>query len=105
MEKGRKVQLESRTKAESDLAIEAASIVARAEYIRRSRDLGEKVGVNLPKGANWNAADAGAELVKKFGKTVLKEVAKTHFRTLQEVLKKARNVPGAETTEKPSAII
>ena len=92
LESGRKVQLEGGINAEHDIAVAAASIVARAEFIRRLRVLGDKVGVALPKGANWNAVDAGVELVKRFGKTVLREVAKTHFRTLQQVLKKARDV-------------
>lgn len=92
MEKGKTVDLESRINAESDLAVAAASVVARAEFIRRLRKLGEKTGVALPKGANWNVVEAGARLVKTFGKDVLKEVAKVHFRTVQDVLKKARTL-------------
>ncbi len=92
MEKGRQVHLESRVKAESDLAVAAASVVARAEFIRRLRKLGEAAGVDLPKGANWNVVEAGAAIVKKRGKDVLKEMAKLHFKTLQDVLKKARSL-------------
>lgn len=90
MERGRKVTLESRVRAENDLAVAAASVVARAEFIRRLQSLGTKVGAQLPKGANWNVIDAGAGIVKKLGKGALREVAKLHFRTLQDVLKKAR---------------
>jgi ribonuclease HIII len=90
MEKGRKVNLESRTKAESDLAVAAASVVARAEFIRRLKQLGEKAGVQLPKGANRNVVEAGAEIVRRLGKAALREVAKLHFRTLQDVLSTAR---------------
>lgn len=92
MEKGSTVNLESRINAESDLAVAAASVVARAEFIRRLRRLGDKTTIQLPKGANWNVVEAGAMLVKKFGKDVLKEVAKVHFRTVQDVLKKARSL-------------
>jgi ribonuclease HIII len=75
MEKGRQVQLESRTKAESDLAVAAASVVARAEFIRRLRQLGESTGIALPKGANRNVVEVGAEIVRTKGKDALRGLA------------------------------
>lgn len=92
MTKGKKVNVESRVRAESDLAVAAASVVARAEFIRRLKSLETKSGVSLPKGANWNVIESGAQLVKRFGKEVLKEVAKVHFRTVQDVLRKSRTL-------------
>jgi ribonuclease HIII len=50
-EHGKKIILQQRTKAESDIAVAAASILARAGFLTRLKFLGEKVGVPLPKGA------------------------------------------------------
>jgi ribonuclease HIII len=44
--------LKMRTKAESDPVVAAASIMARAEYIRRMQALSEEAGLALPKGAS-----------------------------------------------------
>ena len=51
-EKGRRIVLEQRTKAESDLAVAAASILARSEFLLRLKRLSEDVGTTLPKGAS-----------------------------------------------------
>ncbi|MBS1713630.1 MAG: ribonuclease HIII [Armatimonadetes bacterium] len=75
---------------EGDPAVAAASVLARAEFIRGLRSLSETFGGFLPKGANRNAVEAGAKIVGTGGKTALKDVAKLHFKTLQEVLKLAR---------------
>ena len=51
-EKGRKITLEQRPRAESDLAVAAASILARAEFLIRLKRLSSEVGTTLPKGAS-----------------------------------------------------
>jgi ribonuclease HIII len=86
MERGKKIVLEQRHKAESDLAVAAASILARAEFVRRLEMLGKQVGVALPKGASAAVEAAGVTLVQQHGPAVLAKVAKTHFRTRQKVL-------------------
>ncbi|MEI8315279.1 MAG: ribonuclease HIII [Verrucomicrobiota bacterium] len=86
MEHGKKIELVQRHKAESDLAVAAASILARAEFVSRLRSLGKTVGVALPKGASQAVIAAGIELVQKHGADVLPKIAKTHFRTTQKVL-------------------
>ena len=89
MERGRKIELVQRHKAESDLAVAAASIIARNEFVMRLRKLGKEYGVELPKGASAAVEAAGVELVKKHGREVLGKVAKMHFRTSQKVLEGA----------------
>jgi ribonuclease HIII len=88
MEKGKKIQLIERTKAESDIAVAAASIIARAEFVLRLDALGKEVGVQLPKGASTKVIDTGVALVKKHGQDILNKVAKTHFKTTQNILEK-----------------
>jgi ribonuclease HIII len=89
MERGRKIKLVQRHKAESDLAVAAASIIARDEFVVRLRRLGKEYGVKLPKGASAAVQEAGRELVAKHGRDALGKVAKTHFRTTQKVLEGA----------------
>jgi len=89
MERGRKIELIQRHKAESDLAVAAASILARDEFVRRLRLLGKGIGLALPKGASQAVIEAGIAVVKKHGAAALATVAKMHFRTAQTVLQGA----------------
>lgn len=84
-EKGKKIQLIQRTKAESDLAVAAASILARAEFLFRLQRLSEEVGTMLPKGAT-HVELAAKMIVKKHGEERLGMVAKLHFKTTKAVL-------------------
>lgn len=85
-EKGRKIVLEQRTKAEADLAVAAASILARAEFLIRLKRLSEEIGTTLPKGASTAVELAGKMIVKKHGRERLQSVAKLHFKTTKVVL-------------------
>lgn len=83
--KGVHIELISMPKAESDIAVAAASILARAEFLRRLKALGEDVGCELPKGAT-NVIPTGKKLVAQHGQGVLQRVAKLHFKTTGQVL-------------------
>jgi len=85
-EKGRKIVLEQRTKAESDLAVAAASILARAEFLLRLKRLSSEVGTTLPKGASPAVELAAKMIIKKHGEDRLGSVAKLHFKTTKAVL-------------------
>jgi ribonuclease HIII len=85
-ERGKKILLQQRTKAESDIAVAAASILARAEFLKRLANLGEKVGLPLLKGASAQVRARATEILKQKGEASLRSVAKTHFKTFQEVL-------------------
>jgi len=87
-EKGRTIVLEQRHKAESDIAVAAASILARAEFLLRLKRLSDEIGTALPKGASPAVELAGRMLVKRHGEERLGSVAKLHFRTTQAVLGK-----------------
>ena len=89
MERGKKITLVQRHKAESDVAVAAASIIARDEFVRRLIVLGRAAGVKLPKGASAAVVAAGADLVRQHGREALAKVAKLHFRTSQKVLEEA----------------
>jgi ribonuclease HIII len=80
-----RITLESRTKAESDVAVAAASIIARERFINWMRDTGRELGVELLKGASAQVREQARKLVQQYGPGVLERVAKTHFKTAHEV--------------------
>lgn len=86
MKKGKRIELVQRPKAEEDMAVAAASILARAEFLKRLRFLSQDIGSELPKGASAFVEEAGLKLVKLRGPQVLEKVAKTHFKTTARIL-------------------
>jgi ribonuclease HIII len=84
--KGKQIRLVQRTKAESDLAVAAASILARAEFLQRLDRLSQELNTTLPKGASAAVELAGRMVVKKYGRDRLGTVAKLHFKTTKQVL-------------------
>jgi len=81
MSMGKELELVQRHKAEEDLAVAAASILARDEFVKRLGALGKTYAVEFPKGAG-SAVDAAAkEFVSEHGSETLAKVAKMHFRT------------------------
>jgi ribonuclease HIII len=89
MERGSKIELIQRHKAESDLAVAAASIIARDEFVTRLRKLSREFGVDMPKGASAAVDAAAREFVAKHGRGALVKVAKLHFRTTQKIQQEA----------------
>jgi ribonuclease HIII len=77
---GRKIELVQRHKAESDLAVAAASILARDEFVRRLAGLGQTLGIILPKGAGPAVNAVAADLVKRHEPAILGRLAKLHFK-------------------------
>jgi len=86
MKKGRKVQLIQQVRAESDIAVAAASIVARAEFLRRLKILSAEVGVELRKGASDLVDQVGAQIYQSGGREKLSQVAKWHFKNTKKIL-------------------
>lgn len=79
-ERGRKIRLDQRTKAESDIAVAAASIMARAQFVRSMEKLSEVSGVKLPKGAGEPVDETARSLFEKGGRELLETVSKMHFK-------------------------
>ena len=82
---GQKIRLEQRTKAESDLAVAAASILAREAFIDWLESRGKALGVTLGRGVSATVKDVAKKVVEKGGPGALRQVAKLHFRTAHEV--------------------
>lgn len=84
--KGRSIELEQRTKAESDPAVAAASILARERFVQWLRDRSSDLGISLPKGVSAQVKENARALVSSRGRDILPQVAKMHFKTAEEVV-------------------
>ena len=82
-------ELRMRTKAEEDPVVAAASVVARAEYVRQMHELSRRFGAKLQKGASAQVKTQANEIIAKFGVRALGDFAKLHFRTAYEVVQAA----------------
>ncbi|MEI6242681.1 MAG: ribonuclease HIII [Chlamydiota bacterium] len=80
------VRLEQRTHAEADPVVAAASILAREAFIEGLKILENEINFPLPKGASAAVSETGRKLVNTFGPDILNKVAKTHFKTKEEIL-------------------
>lgn len=85
LDKGRGIQLDQRTKAESDIAVAAASILARERFIDWLGRHGKELQTLLPRGASAQVKAAARALVAAHGAQILGRVAKTHFKTASEI--------------------
>ena len=85
MKNGRYIRLEQMVRAESDIAVAAASILARAAFVQKIEAMENTYGVKFPKGCTGIVKTAAAEFIEKYSKDRLKEVCKTHFKTYNEV--------------------
>ncbi|MGK5594941.1 MAG: ribonuclease HIII [Parachlamydiaceae bacterium] len=83
------LDLTQRHRAEEDLVVAAASILARDAFIQGLQLLSEKFQIKLPKGASSQVIAAGMKFAQKHGKNALENVAKKHFKTLDVILAKA----------------
>ena len=86
MDKGKKIVLDQRTKAESDYAVAAASILAREKFINWLDEAGKAAGVELPRGVSARVKESAVTLIRTHGADALDRHAKMHFKTASEVL-------------------
>lgn len=85
LKQGRTINLEQRVRAESDLAVAAASILARNEFVQRIKKLSFEHGIPFQKGASQKVKDQASEFANKYGFESLKNIAKLHFKTTKEL--------------------
>ena len=86
IQKGLPIVLYQRPKAEDNIAVAAASVIARAHFLTELKKLSDELGFPLPKGSSDQTKNIGRELVKKFGEEVLQYSAKLHFKLTEEIL-------------------
>ncbi len=86
MEKGKKINLLQTPRAERDIAVATASILARDTYLHQLEILSQKISIKLPKGASTPAEEAAKSIVMKYGPAELRKYVKLHFKTTERVL-------------------
>jgi ribonuclease HIII len=73
-------------RAEADVAVAAASILARDAFLRWLEQAGKTLGLIVPKGASPKVIETGKLLVSRMGADGLKDFAKVSFKTMEKVL-------------------
>lgn len=75
------------TKAEDKcLSVACASIISRFLFLKEMNRLSTELGINLPKGAGTEVDKIGKEIVSKFGKDKLYDIAKMNFKNTSKIL-------------------
>ncbi|MDF5721384.1 MAG: ribonuclease HIII [Rhizonema sp. PD37] len=85
-EQGKKLTVIQAHRAESHIAVAAASILARERFLNKLDNLGKQYHTKLPKGSSKAAVTVARQLIEENGKEILEKVAKLHFKTTNEVL-------------------
>src|SRR3954462_1953390 len=85
MQHGQKIKMEQRTRAESDVAVAAASILAREAFIDWLHARSKTFGVKLGRGVSADVKQTARDLVEKNGPDILRQIAKVHFKTAHEI--------------------
>jgi len=83
--KGRTIRLIQMHRAEQNIAVAAASILARARFIEKISAMSKKYAMTFPLGASAAVIRAGKQFIAQHGLPGLPLVAKMHFRTTAEV--------------------
>lgn len=84
--RGRQIQLHQTPKAEANIGVAAASILARVRFIQKIKTLGDRYGVVLPLGAGPQVLKTARGLMAHHGPGVLYDVAKHHFKTTDTLI-------------------
>lgn len=84
-EKGKGITLHQTHRAEANIGVAAASIVARYRFTRKLKQLSAQYGVHLPLGAGPQVKTAARQFIQAQGRAALLNVAKLHFKTTQEL--------------------
>lgn len=81
------IPVEQRPHAESDLAVAAASVIARAEFIAAIQDYTQKAGIEIPLGSSASQVkEIGRQIYWRWGRQGLERIAKMHFKTILEII-------------------
>ena len=95
MAQGKELQLVQRHKAEEDVSVAAASILARDAFVKGLAKLEKDFGAKLPKGASAAVDAAAKQFVESRGAAELGKISKLQFRTAL----RAQGLPEPPKTE------
>lgn len=83
---GKKIDLIQMVRGEAHPAVATASILARAEFLRRMDEMSSRFGVQFPRGASSTVDAVGRRIVQASGRDILKQVAKLHFKNFSKII-------------------
>jgi len=83
--KGVEIELQQRTKGESDVAVAAASILAREAFVRWMEQAAGEWELPLALGAGPPVLEAGRAFLETHGVQELRKVGKVHFKTTNQL--------------------
>jgi ribonuclease HIII len=81
----RNLNIVQRIKAEEDIAVATASIIARYHFVQKMKIMSKQYGMNFPKGSSKEVINVGKLFAEKFGENRMNEVAKLHFKTFEKI--------------------
>ena len=74
------------TKAEDQcLSVAASSIISRYRFLQEIKRLSKEYNIDLPLGAGSIVDEIGADLVIKYGPTILNKIAKINFKNTEKI--------------------
>lgn len=80
------IQLVQRTQGESDIAVAAASILARAAFVNAMEDLSTRSGMEIPFGSSApEVITVGKQIYQRWGEAGLRRIAKINFKTTKKI--------------------
>lgn len=83
---GSRIPVTQIVRGEAVPQVAAASILARAEFVRRIELLSDEFGMRLAKGASAQVDEIGRKFVARFGPEALDRVAKKHFKNFRRAM-------------------
>ena len=84
MKHGKQIELIQTPKAEREISVAAASIVARSEFLTRIVEMSRNYKIDFPKGAT-DVIPTAEKFVATYGSDALADVAKIHFKTTDKI--------------------
>lgn len=86
-ERGKRATIEQHHKAESDIAVAAASVIARAVFLEDIAKMSAECGATIPLGSSdVRVREVAETLIKQHGPVWLMNHTKVHFQTTDKVL-------------------
>ena len=75
------------TKAEDKcLSVGVSSIISRYMFLKEMEKISKNINISLPLGASVVVDETGKEIIKKYGKEKLNEIAKLNFKNTEKIL-------------------
>lgn len=80
------IPLIQKHRAEEDVVVAGASILARAAFVEGLEALSKNIGVQLPKGGASQTINVGKSLLLSHGQEIFSQIAKLHFKNYNEIV-------------------